>query len=32
MRPVREIDREDAVLDILLSGGTRQDAFRIATR
>lgn len=31
-RPVREIDREDAVLDVLLSGGTRADAFRAITR
>jgi hypothetical protein len=31
-RPVREIDREDAVLDVLLSGGTRADAVRVISR
>ena len=31
-RPVRQIDREDAVLDVLLSGGTRQDAMRAINR
>lgn len=31
-RPVRQIDREDAVLDVLLSGGSRADALKIATR
>lgn len=31
-RPVREIDREDAVLDVLLSGGTRSDALRSISR
>jgi len=31
-RPVREIDREDAVLDVLLSGGTRNDALRVISR
>jgi len=31
-RQIREIDREDAVLDVLLSGGTKADAMRIITR
>jgi hypothetical protein len=31
-RAVREIDREDAVLDVLLSGGSRNDALRILSR
>ena len=31
-RPVRQIDRDDAVLDILLSGGSRADALRIVSR
>jgi len=31
-RQTREVDREDAVLDILLSGGTRADALRILSR
>ena len=31
-RLVREIDREDAVLDVLLSGGSRADAFRAISR
>ena len=31
-RPIRQIDREDAVLDVLLSGGTRQDAMRVINR
>jgi len=31
-RPVRETDREDVILDVLLSGGTRADALRAATR
>lgn len=31
-RPVHKVDVEDAVLDVLLSGGTRQDALRAASR
>jgi len=31
-RATREIDREDAVLDILLSGGSRADALRVINR
>lgn len=31
-RATREIDREDAVLDILLSGGSRADALRVISR
>jgi hypothetical protein len=31
-RPVRQLDREDVVLDVLLSGGTRADALRAITR
>lgn len=31
-RPVRQIDRDDAVLDVLLSGGSRADALRIVSR
>jgi hypothetical protein len=31
-RPVKEVDREDVILDVLLSGGTRADALRAATR
>jgi hypothetical protein len=31
-RATREVDREDAVLDILLSGGSRNDALRILSR
>jgi hypothetical protein len=31
-RVTREIDREDAVLDILLSGGSRADALRVLSR
>jgi hypothetical protein len=31
-RAVRELDKEDAVLDVLLSGGTRQDAMRVISR
>lgn len=31
-RPVREVDREDVILDVLLSGGTRNDALKAATR
>jgi hypothetical protein len=31
-RPAREIDREDAALDVLLSGGTREDVLRAISR
>lgn len=31
-RPTRSVDREDAVLDILLSGGSRSDALRVISR
>lgn len=31
-RPVHAVDREDAVLDILLAGGNRQDAFKAMSR
>lgn len=31
-RPTREIDREDMVLDVLLSGGSRSDAQKILSR
>lgn len=31
-RPVREVDKEDRILDVLLSGGTREDALRVVNR
>jgi hypothetical protein len=31
-RQTREIDREDAALDILLSGGSRSDVLRVLSR
>jgi len=31
-RPVKQVDRDDAVLDVLLAGGTRADALKAASR
>lgn len=31
-RPVRQVDKDDAVLDVLLAGGSRADALRAASR